>query len=401
MDPIVTTRWVLLVGFFTLLVVELSLARRERQSDPQYAWKDSLESWCLLSLTGAISGVSKLFLFAVYGVVLERFALREWGGTALEYALAFLAYDLVAYGFHRASHRVGFLWAIHAVHHQSEQFNLTVAMRTAPLRNLFDWPTLLPLALLGVPAGWVGLLFLVHIAGQYWIHTTWIPNLGPVGWILNTPSHHRVHHGVQPRYRDANYGANLIVFDRLFGTFVPEGEPAEFGVTDPVGGWSPLRSTFRPFADLWERSRTWPLADRLQVWIRPPGWAPPGIEPVQRPFVPKADFSLVSLPDAVITTALVSLLLLCVPSAAGVPAVAVGLFGFGMVALARVGASLEGTAVRPVWDGLFAMGLGLAAAVAPSHGGVFAVAGAGLAIWAGARWVQALSAGGLASRVGM
>ncbi|MCB9679334.1 MAG: sterol desaturase family protein [Alphaproteobacteria bacterium] len=364
-------RVAMVVLFFAMLLVELRVAWVERDR-PLYRWKDSIESWCLLALTSAISGLSKLFLLVVYGAVLERFALWEWRGTALEYLLAFLAYDLVSYAFHRASHRVGFLWAIHVVHHQSEQFNLTVGMRTAPLRNLVDWPTLLPLALLGVPAWWVMMLFVIHMVGQYWIHTQRIPPLGPLEWFLNTPSHHRVHHGCQPGYQDVNFGANLIVFDRLFGTFRPETEPAVFGVTAPVPGFSPLRSTFQPFADVLDRSRAWSRSDRIRVWWKPPGWSPDGAKTPSTPPPPKRDLAIRSLPEALATATLASLLLFMAPAAMPSLPTVLALLGFGGLALHRVGLCFDDGSAG-AGDTVFAVGLATTAFLVPSHAVLFAL----------------------------
>ncbi len=293
-----------------LLEVGISAAR----GAPLHRWKDTLAALAMQASTGIVSHFGKAFLLLLYVPLLELLAARTWTGTWWEWALAFCAYDCVGYWFHRIAHRTNLGWAVHVVHHQSEELNLATAMRTAPLRSLLDWPTLLPLAVLGLPTSVLAVLYALHAAGQFWLHVRWIPALGPLEWVLNTPSAHRVHHGCQPGYQDANYGAHLIVWDRLFGTYVPETEAPVYGITRPTPGWDPLRSIVHPFVEVWQDARSWSLADRVRVWWKPPGWRPDGAVVSSAPPPRRRDFEVPSIPRAVAHTVASSLLLLSVPA---------------------------------------------------------------------------------------
>ena len=270
---------------------------------PLHRWRESLPALSLSAFTGFVSGFGKLFLAAVYVPFGAATALFAWHGTPLDWLLAWLAYDFFAYWFHRWSHQTALGWAVHVVHHQSEHLNWAAATRTAPFRSLLDWPTILPLAVLGVPIEAVAVLYVLHAAQQTVIHVVWVPKLGPLEWVLNTPSHHRVHHACNGRYLDANYGAHIILWDRLFGTFVPEEDAPRYGVRDPLPGWDPFRATFAPFRAVWESARGWSPLDRLRVWFEPPGWTPHGVEAHAMP-APREDTRLPHLGFAVFTTLL-------------------------------------------------------------------------------------------------
>jgi sterol desaturase/sphingolipid hydroxylase (fatty acid hydroxylase superfamily) len=175
------------------------------------------------------------------------------------WALALVADDFVFYWAHRISHEVRFFWATHEAHHSSEQYTLTTALRqpwTEPIAVLF-W---LPLPLLGLPLEMLVVTHTANLLYQYWIHTELIGRLGILEWILNTPSHHRVHHGTNPRYLDKNYGGIFIVWDRLFGTFEPETEPPRYGLTNPLTKRGAVHASFHEWLaiarDL-RRARTW------------------------------------------------------------------------------------------------------------------------------------------------
>ncbi len=172
------------------------------------------------------------------------------------------------------------LWAAHAPHHQSEDYNLAVALRQGVLTPFTSLPFTLPLALLGIPP-------LIYVAAeafstlyQFWIHTELVGRLGPLEAVLNTPSHHRVHHARNPAYIDRNYGAVLIVWDRLFGTYVPEREAPIYGITRPLRSFNSLWAQVGPLWELATWTRGAPgLRDRARVWLAPPersfAWAGP------------------------------------------------------------------------------------------------------------------------------
>ena len=183
--------------------------------------------------------------------------------------------DFFYYWFHRASHRVRWFWASHAVHHSTNEFNLSAAYR-------FGWTGRLAGAgLFYVPMIWLGFapgpVFIAAAFGliyQFWLHAEWIPKLGWLEYVLNTPSHHRVHHAANPEYLDRNYGGIFIVFDRLFGTFVRERDdvPCRYGLVTPLRSNNPVIIAFHEWAalarDLW-RARSW--RERLMCVIGPPG----------------------------------------------------------------------------------------------------------------------------------
>ena len=198
--------------------------------------------------------------------------------SAAAVVLLVLAQDFSYYWLHRCSHRVRWFWATHAIHHSSNEFNLAAAYR-------FGWTgRLTGTAIFFVPMIWIGFApGPVFIAGafallyQFWLHAEWIPKLGWLEYVLNTPSHHRVHHAANPEYLDRNYGGIFIVFDRMFGTFVAEQDdvPCRYGLVTPLRSNNPIIIGFHEWAalarDIWQ-SRSW--RDRLVCLIGPPGGGP-------------------------------------------------------------------------------------------------------------------------------
>ncbi|XP_064300576.1 alkylglycerol monooxygenase isoform X1 [Phalacrocorax carbo] len=188
--------------------------------------------------------------------------------------LTLLGVDFVYYFFHRISHEVNILWAAHQVHHSSEDYNLFTALRQSFLQKYTSWIFNLPMALFIPPS-----VFAVHLQFnllyQFWIHTEVITNLGPLEWILNTPSHHRVHHGRNPYCIDKNYGGTLIIWDRIFGTFEAEGAKVVYGLTHPVNSFDPIMLQLRPLAHIWNTFWATPgFCNKLSVIFKGPGWGP-------------------------------------------------------------------------------------------------------------------------------
>ncbi len=192
------------------------------------------------------------------------------------WVILFFAVDFLYYAYHRASHRVNFLWAGHVVHHQSEEYNLSVALRQSWFgQQLTEWVFFLPLALAGFPPSMFVVMLTLNTLYQFFIHTRLVGRLGPLEWILNTPSHHRVHHGVNPRYIDRNYAGVLIIWDRLLGTFEPEGAEPIYGLVKPLGSFNPLWANVHRWVEIAAMSRrTRRLRDKLYAWIAPPEWRP-------------------------------------------------------------------------------------------------------------------------------
>lgn len=190
----------------------------------------------------------------------------------------FLGQELCYYWFHRASHRIRWLWANHSVHHSPNELNLSASYRSAVLgKALGESIFFVPMVWLGFPPKAVFLCLAINLVYQTWVHTTWIPKLGPLELILNTPSAHRVHHAANTEYLDANFGGILIIFDRLFGTYVEEREdqPCRYGLVHPQTSYNPLRVEFDQwlslFADLLKARK---LGDFVGFLVRPPDWRP-------------------------------------------------------------------------------------------------------------------------------
>ncbi|MCC4283482.1 sterol desaturase family protein [Marinobacter salarius] len=191
--------------------------------------------------------------------------------------LTFVGVDFCFYWMHRSSHRIRWFWAAHVVHHSSERMNFSTAMRQNAT-NIFNgmWLFYVPLALIGFNPVWIGVAYALSLVYQFFIHTTLVGKLpGWVETVLNTPSHHRVHHGRNPGYIDRNYGGTLIVWDRLFGTFVAEDEqaPPDYGITRPVHSRNLLVLWTHEYVDLFRAmARPGGLQARLKHLWKPPEW---------------------------------------------------------------------------------------------------------------------------------
>ena len=277
--------------FFALIGVELLVARL--QGKKLYRYNDAINDLNCGILQQAMGVFNKAIVFGGYVVLYETGHLLEIPrSSGLAWGLCFLGVDFFYYWFHRVSHESSLPWGAHIVHHQSEEYNLAVALRQGAFQPLFSWLFYLPLAAIGFPP----LMFLVcssfNTLYQFWIHTRLIGRLGPLEWVLNTPSHHRVHHGRDPKYIDRNHGGTLIVWDRLFGTFRVEEEEPVYGITRPLRSFNPLWANFQVWADLAGMAgRTRRLRDGLRLLWKRPGWrpedlggyvAPPEVDPADR-----------------------------------------------------------------------------------------------------------------------
>ncbi len=264
--------------FFVLIGVELWLARREALEVARL--NDAISDLSCGTLQQMLGLFSKTAVFGVYALLYKSFHWLEIStGSIWAWVACFLGVDFFYYWFHRFSHESNFAWGAHVVHHQSEDFNLSVALRQSALQQFISAPFYWPLAVLGFPPAMFLATSAANTLYQFWIHTELIGRLGFLEWFLNTPSHHRVHHGCQPQYIDRNHGGTLIVWDRLFGTFEPEGEPVIYGVTKPPASWNPLYVNVHYFGELARLSRRAPRwRDKIKVWFKRPGWLPEGVE---------------------------------------------------------------------------------------------------------------------------
>lgn len=214
----------------------------------------------------------KVFTIALYSYVYQEFRLFTLPTSWPWLVLLFIGIDFAYYWAHRMSHEVNLFWIGHVVHHQSEDYNLSVALRQGALQKIFTSPFFLPLAVLGFSDEWFLFLSAFNTLYQFWIHTEWINKLPTwFEFLFNTPSHHRVHHGRNAQYIDKNHGGTLIIWDRLFGTFEPEGEKVQYGVTLPVRSWNPLWAHWLPVRDLFLQLKV-SAGEFHQVLFRSPTW---------------------------------------------------------------------------------------------------------------------------------
>jgi sterol desaturase/sphingolipid hydroxylase (fatty acid hydroxylase superfamily) len=262
--------------FFGLIAIELLVARRRGQVT--YAWADTLNSIGLGMLSQVVGILTKLFTLGLYVAVYEHAALfRLDAQSPWVWIGALLAYDFLYYWLHRAGHTVALFWAAHVVHHQSEEYNLSTALRQTGSGWLAGWLFYLPMAVAGVPPVVFAVVALIDLLYQFWVHTRLVGRLGWFDRWFCAPSNHRVHHAVNDVYLDRNYGGILVVWDRLFGTFQPEREdtPCVYGTRSPLRSWNPLWANLEVYAALVHDSRhARRFVDKVRVWLEPPGWRP-------------------------------------------------------------------------------------------------------------------------------
>jgi len=275
-DPVV---WSIPV-FFLLIGIELvyDAWQKRKSGEGLYRLNDALNN-IACGVIEQITGVfAKVFTVGAFVVVYEwaqPFRPYDMPSNWFFYIAAFVAIDLAYYWSHRLSHQVNLFWTGHVIHHQSEDYNLSVALRQGAFQKLFTFWVYLPLAALGVPPMWFALSVGLNLLYQFWIHTEVVRSMGPLEWVLNTPSHHRVHHGRNPQYIDKNHAGVFIIWDRMFGTFAPEVERPTYGITKPTGTFNPVWAHTLPFVELGRELRAIPsFADKVRYLFKPPGWYP-------------------------------------------------------------------------------------------------------------------------------
>jgi alkylglycerol monooxygenase len=222
------------------------------------------------------------FTVISYTWLVGKLAIFQIEETLLVYFIAFMALDFAGYWVHRLSHEINFFWNKHAIHHSSEEFNLGCALRQSisSFVNIFT-VFLIPAAIFGVPAMVIAVIAPIHLFAQFWYHTVYIKKMGFLEKIIVTPSHHRVHHAINPEYLDKNHGQIFIFWDKLFGTFQEElaSVPPVYGITRPASTWNPIKINFQHVGlliqDAW-RATNW--KDKFAIWFKPTGWRPEGFE---------------------------------------------------------------------------------------------------------------------------
>ncbi|WP_409416879.1 sterol desaturase family protein [Flavobacterium sp. PS2] len=266
--------------FLLLIIIEKSYGLYIKQDHvPLIDSVSSISS----GITNSVKDVLGLTItFISYEWLVSKIAIYHIETTVLTYLIGFFVIDFYGYWSHRLSHQINFLWNKHAIHHSSEEFNLACALRQpiASFVNLFTF-LLIPAALLGIPASVIAITLPLHLFLQFWYHTKYIKKMGVLEHILVTPSHHRVHHAINPEYLDKNHSQIFIFWDKLFGTFQEELDtvPPVFGITRPANTWNPIRINFQHLAlmisDAW-RAENW--KDKFTIWFKPTGWRPENFE---------------------------------------------------------------------------------------------------------------------------
>ncbi len=274
--------------FFLLIGIELLIARMRGLS--YYRMNDAIANLSC-GIGSQISGIFlKTVTFIGYTWLYQN-SIWKIEDNIITFVLLFIGVDFFYYWFHRLAHEISILWGSHVVHHQSEEYNLTVALRQAWLQGAFSWVFYLPLAVVGFsPASFLTIASLQTLY-QFWIHTKLIDKMNPAfEYVFNTPSHHRVHHGVNPKYIDKNHGGTLIIFDRWFGTFQAEDEEVVYGITKQTNSWNPVWVNFEYWIDLFKEAfRVRTIKNFILMMVKAPGWKPAelgGVEPL-KPVTPQ------------------------------------------------------------------------------------------------------------------
>jgi sterol desaturase/sphingolipid hydroxylase (fatty acid hydroxylase superfamily) len=263
--------------FGVLVIAEMIRARKNK--DVRYEAKDASAS-LMMGFGNTIARL--LFGGIAIGATLyvAQFAIFDIGYVWWAFVLCFFLEDLCYYWFHRISHESRWFWASHVVHHSSQHYNLSTALRqtwTGSLSGSFlFW---LPLVFIGFPPPMVAFFSGISLVYQFWIHTEAIKRMGPLEWVINTPSHHRVHHATNPRYLDANYAGVLIIWDRIFGSFVEEREddPPTYGIVSNLATFNPIRIATHEWVGIGRdvvSASNW--RDRLRYMFARPGWSADG-----------------------------------------------------------------------------------------------------------------------------
>jgi sterol desaturase/sphingolipid hydroxylase (fatty acid hydroxylase superfamily) len=268
-------------AFLALVALEAAWLIRRGKA---YDGRDAFASLAMGVGNVFVSAACKLGWLLVFAALYRH---RLWDvdmSRPWMWGVLLLAHDFLFYCYHRFSHRVRLGWAAHVNHHSSRSFNLTTALRQSWTTPLYSYGFFMPLAVIGFPPVAVLTASAISLLYQFWIHTETIGRLGPLEWVMNTPSHHRVHHGANPQYIDRNYGGIFIIWDRLCGTFEPEREPVRYGLTHDIDSYNPLHIAFHDWAALFREMRD---------------AANPG-EALRRPFLPPGYRS--RAPDATLAT---------------------------------------------------------------------------------------------------
>lgn len=268
--------------FFLMMGLELFLLWKKGKLD-YYRITDTINDLSCGIAQQVADIFMKLVLFGIgYNYVYEHWSIQQIfdfqyldKNSWISWIIVFIAVDFVYYWFHRHSHEIALFWAAHVVHHQSEEYNLAVALRQSIFQQFFSWFYYMMFAFAGVPFDMWFICIGINLVYQFWVHTRAVGKLGFLEWVMNTPSHHRVHHGKDPKYCDKNHAGVFIIWDRMFGTFQEEEEEPTYGITVPLNSWNPLWANIGSYQSLFkEVKKAKGLKNKLKVLLGKPGWRP-------------------------------------------------------------------------------------------------------------------------------
>jgi alkylglycerol monooxygenase len=277
--------------FFLLIVLEVIIQQFSKKK--LYRFNDALTN-ISCGVTQQVSGVFlKLFGIGLYVLIYEYLRIWEIPSNWYTLIILFVATDFAYYWAHRMSHEINLFWSGHVVHHQSEDYNLSVALRQSSFQVIWTSAFYFPLAIIGFEPLDFALMAALTTLYQFWIHTELIGKLGFLEYFMVTPSHHRVHHGRNPKYIDRNHGGTFIVWDMMFGTYQVEEETPTYGITTPVNSWNPVWANFSHYKIMVHEMKQIPgFIDKIKYVFYKPGWLPTdlgGYRPA--PEVDKANYN--------------------------------------------------------------------------------------------------------------
>ena len=261
--------------FFLLIGVEILVNHFQKRK--LYRLNDSITNLNIGGTQQIVGVLMSLIGIGLYDIIYHKFSFQlidistfNW----INFIILFIAWDFCYYWAHRISHEVNLMWSAHVVHHQSEEYNLTVALRQSWFQGVWTAPFYLPLALIGFSPMDVVLVSGINLIYQFWIHTEVVNKMGFLEYFMNTPSHHRVHHGRNPKYIDKNHAGVFIIWDKIFGTFQQEEEKPTYGITTPVNSWNPIWVNFAHFTTInAQLKEAGSLKEKMKVLFYKPGWS--------------------------------------------------------------------------------------------------------------------------------
>jgi alkylglycerol monooxygenase len=285
--------------FFLLIGIELAVERFSHRK--LYRLPDAIANLSC-GITSQLSGLFlRILAIGVYEIIYSNFALFKLSPNWLYWVALFFLVDLAYYWAHRMSHEINLFWGGHVVHHQSEDYNLSVALRQSSFQVVWTFAFSLPMAFLGFETYHFALISAFNTLYQFWIHTETINKMGWFEYVFNTPSHHRVHHGRDPKYIDKNHAGTLIIWDRLFGTFQAEEERPTYGITKPINSWNAVWANFSHYEMMAGELKMIPRwSDKIKYLFKKPGWLPAELGGYRAaPFVDRAAYRKYETPAPV------------------------------------------------------------------------------------------------------